>query len=937
MDPIFAENYKRSMGPKIAGVMDMLVRGAKSPVGQSALGVAGGAGVSALENKSMDAMGFDVSPIGREGNLGANVLMGLSAGNPWMRRQLYARTNPSTGMPMIGPGSLDGRAVSKGMTLKFLGGAVPFIGDQVLQTAGNLQKATASGSQMVADVQESITGMKPGETPHEAAARRAVDSISSAFSRKSPSSGGVPVDAAAIARMATERQAQVSSDAVGKALDQYAQGHPDQADLVRKMRSGVVKVLAPSVSGEVQDRDIGNTLKTVGDTAGKSDDVANKIDSAVTTLGTSMAGMDAMGKDFGKRVNQVLPQLESFGNLARWIPENTPKILKGIGATALVGGGLYAAYNLLRDHLNYSRVKSEREARQRGSAPKLAALCEKWGAMGGGMAYMDANNSPGQVAARQAQVNSSQASFYANRNAAGRAAVTAHKAEQAAAVSPTTPSGIPRGDVVQHSTDRLSDGSPIKTIYDRSGRPVGTNRPLTAPTAPTPQLGAQIASQAEGAPRTNAPTPFAGVPKPPPPPALAARPAVRPAALPAATPPPRASAPTSVASAATPPAAPVAPKAPVTPVAPTPAPAPHAAAPIAPKPPTPMSLNMPGEGQPTAAPISAGITPPPAPTVPSGAPGSLPAPKLFAPATPPRFSPPSTQGTSPALREEQKNRESNAAGVNQTNSLIPSLPISDGSAATTMRDTSSMADSINRKMAAPVNWGKIIGGLTGAGVGGGLAFNNATSSGLSPSEAILPTVIGTLSGGMAGTGIVRARQNGATLPAAIGQAKVPVLTTIANDMYGAPLWANLKANLQVLKDQHIASTSITGGDVAKYVGGGALTVAALAALYQGARAAKRVGDGEPLVNASTTNSVFAGGSGGPDNPNVGGKIRVTLPTRHAGDNETQVELPLENIPMSGAIIDQIRRDTKRRLRAEGSSRTIHPGANPTTMKSLMSV
>lgn len=240
------------------------------------------------------------------------------------------------------------------------------------------------------------------------------------------------------------------------------------------------------------------------------------------------------------------------------------------------------------------------------------------------------------------------------------------------------------------------------------------------------------------------------------------------------------------------------------------------------------------------------------------------------------------------------------------------------------------------KTASKLNWGKILGGVTGASIGGGLAFNNATSSGLSPSEAILPTTIGTLSGGMAGTGIVKARQGGATLSSAIGQAKVPVMTTLANDMYGAPLWALMKGKIQGMKDDH-AALSITGGDVAKYVGGGALTLAGLAALYQGARAAKRVGDGEPLVNSTSTNNVFAGGTGGPDNPNVGGKIRVTLPTRNPGDNETQVELPLENMPMSNAILNDIRRDTRRRLRLEGGVRTVRKGSPPQSLKTLMAV
>lgn len=106
------------------------------------------------------------------------------------------------------------------------------------------------------------------------------------------------------------------------------------------------------------------------------------------------------------------------------------------------------------------------------------------------------------------------------------------------------------------------------------------------------------------------------------------------------------------------------------------------------------------------------------------------------------------------------------------------------------------------------------------------------------------------------------------------------------------------------------------GTAAKWIGGAALGGGALYALLQGARAAKRVGDGEPLSNTT----VFQG-SGGPDNPNVGGKLHVTLPTKKPGDHETVVELPLENVPLSHTIIQRIQRDTKRRLRSESAART----------------
>jgi len=77
----------------------------------------------------------------------------------------------------------------------------------------------------------------------------------------------------------------------------------------------------------------------------------------------------------------------------------------------------------------------------------------------------------------------------------------------------------------------------------------------------------------------------------------------------------------------------------------------------------------------------------------------------------------------------------------------------------------------------------------------------------------------------------------------------------------------------------------------------------------------------PKINST----VFAGGAGGPDNPNVGGKIRVTLPTRKPGDHETTVEVPMENIGLPNTLFTNIRRDTKRRLRTETEARTMRRG------------
>lgn len=56
-----------------------------------------------------------------------------------------------------------------------------------------------------------------------------------------------------------------------------------------------------------------------------------------------------------------------------------------------------------------------------------------------------------------------------------------------------------------------------------------------------------------------------------------------------------------------------------------------------------------------------------------------------------------------------------------------------------------------------------------------------------------------------------------------------------------------------------------------------------------------------------------------------GRVRITLPTKNPDDNETQVELPIDEMQFSNALNDRLRRDTKRRLNAETLRRTRHHG------------
>jgi hypothetical protein len=52
-----------------------------------------------------------------------------------------------------------------------------------------------------------------------------------------------------------------------------------------------------------------------------------------------------------------------------------------------------------------------------------------------------------------------------------------------------------------------------------------------------------------------------------------------------------------------------------------------------------------------------------------------------------------------------------------------------------------------------------------------------------------------------------------------------------------------------------------------------------------------------------------------------GRIRVTLPTKNKGDAETQLDLPVQEMALSDALVGKIRRDVRGRLRHETNERT----------------
>ena len=125
---------------------------------------------------------------------------------------------------------------------------------------------------------------------------------------------------------------------------------------------------------------------------------------------------------------------------------------------------------------------------------------------------------------------------------------------------------------------------------------------------------------------------------------------------------------------------------------------------------------------------------------------------------------------------------------------------------------------------------------------------------------------------------------------------------------------------------------IPGGPAAQWAAGLTalgLSAAGIYALSQIARANKRKADGKETPPVTNINMTGGGGEGGAPGAPAGpaalsaGTLRVTLPTRGGKDNETQVEMPLEQIGLSKTLINKIRRDTKRRLRSESDGRTLH--------------
>jgi len=273
---------------------------------------------------------------------------------------------------------------------------------------------------------------------------------------------------------------------------------------------------------------------------------------------------------------------------------------------------------------------------------------------------------------------------------------------------------------------------------------------------------------------------------------------------------------------------------------------------------------------------------------------------------------------------------------------------------------------------------RVLGTLAGTGAGGYGGYewskSNADAYGLTNTERKVPIVLGTLSGAFAGGRLARGVGHGlstpgATLGSSLGQAAKdswkPLATTGLIDAGVSPAIASLNRHLK-LQDLAIEAKSldmqdrvsgkqvapptaptpaapvtinppskqninlIPGGPAVQWAAGLTalgLSTAGIYALSQIARANKRKADGKetpPVTNINMTGGEGGapGAPAGPAKPSAG-TLRVTLPTRNGKDNETQVEMPLEQIGLSKTLINKIRRDTKRRLRLESDGRTLH--------------
>lgn len=91
----------------------------------------------------------------------------------------------------------------------------------------------------------------------------------------------------------------------------------------------------------------------------------------------------------------------------------------------------------------------------------------------------------------------------------------------------------------------------------------------------------------------------------------------------------------------------------------------------------------------------------------------------------------------------------------------------------------------------------------------------------------------------------------------------------------------------------------------KLLGGGLGLAGLLTAGYLGSKGVKAVND---LAKAQQSRA--------------GGRVRVALPTKDPNDEETSIELPIEDLEVSKSQFEKLQRDLRRRIRKETKERTV---------------
>jgi len=185
-------------------------------------------------------------------------------------------------------------------------------------------------------------------------------------------------------------------------------------------------------------------------------------------------------------------------------------------------------------------------------------------------------------------------------------------------------------------------------------------------------------------------------------------------------------------------------------------------------------------------------------------------------------------------------------------------------------------------------------------------------SGLAPQNDGLRTIMLGLNTGLMRTG-APLMKNPATVPLGMGiLGSIPAKDMLLQGLGVLPVIGQAAGRHALPTDAGTQGMG-TGAKVALGTGAAALAALLGSSIYNGNRQTKAA---EEAVQREQ-----------------GGKIRVTLPTKNPGDQETQLEMPINNVSFSNALMQNLHRDIRRRLRTETAARTYRRvaggGSTPT--------